>query len=647
MRLAFPLICLTAFGCAQRTEIVVGVATDLKARGQIDSVQFIASREGTPIVMPPPWMLSDQPAGTFELPGSFGIYSADGSDTRVELAVKGYLGSELITERDSIVSLVSGKTLFMRLSVVGDCGQLSTPTCADGETCVEGVCRAVAQDSRRFPTYRKELVGSVQCDSGTHFIVSSTGTAMPTLPGGCEADEFCQEGTCYKLLGGEDGALQQGIWTQQPTPTTYTLRAMWGTPDGADVFSVGDHGTILHLSGAGPKTDSSWVTEGVGLTTDALYSLSGTSATDVWAAGANGTTVHRGADGSWTLVDTMKMSRVDGLFALSTGSVWAAGRTDSTDAVVLHWDGTTWSNVTLPTGTADLRAIWADSDSNVWAVGHASTVLHSDGTGFRTQTITATQDFSAIFGGGGNLFLAGLGGLVLDGDLKTIEPTNVTDDLFGVWVSPTGLDAYAVGDNGRIAAYHNGGWTNQPSGTRSPLRGVWGSALGDLYAIGGDGVVVHNTGTAATCVTAADCPNVCAAHLLTVRSCTNGACVAASPAPCADRFVCADTTSCKTACAADSDCAGNFFCDSNGTCRAGLPQGSYCDDSTAMCITAGCQVCGAGLFCTDHVCCDMSPTQCSGCMQCTAPSGVCSAVAYGEDPKAACAASTGACNEPY
>ena len=158
--------------CSGRTEIVVGVATDLKATGQIDRAQFTASRNGVPVV-DQECMLVAVPSGQYELPGSFGIYSADGSEPRVELSVKGFKGTDLVTQRDSVVSLISGQTLFMRLGIVADCGALSAPACAAGETCVEGVCRQIAVDARRLPVFRKELVGSTECDSGTHFIVSS------------------------------------------------------------------------------------------------------------------------------------------------------------------------------------------------------------------------------------------------------------------------------------------------------------------------------------------------------------------------------------------------------------------------------------------------------------------------------------------
>ena len=569
-------------GCAQRTEIVVGVATDLKARGQIDSVQFIASRNGTPIVMPPPWMLADQPAGSYELPGSFGIYSPDGSETRVELTVKGFLGDTLVTERDSIVSLVSGSTLFMRLSIVGDCGQLSTPTCAAGETCVEGVCRPVAQDSHRFPPYRRELVTSTECDSGTHFVVSSTGVPMASSGTTCAADEYCQEGTCYKLLRGEDGAVATGVWTEQATPTTYTLRALWGTPDGADVFAVGDHGTILHLHGGGPANDSAWVMEPVATVAN-LYAVGGTSAVDVWAAG-DGAFVHRDGSATWTVVPPAPTAaRIDGL-----SGHYAVGRSDATDGLVLSQVGAVWQATATTMG--DMTSIFSATDGDVWLAGPGG-VAHGDGTTFSAQTVPA-GDYTDIFG----RYVVGRDGVILQ-DLAA-QDSGVSTDLFAV--RDTGADVFVVGDFGVVLHLEGATWVRQSTSTRQPLLAVWGSSAGDLYSVGYDGVVLHSTG----------------APLM------------------------------GALCAVDGDCASGNYCDPSGACRAPKAQGTTCDDSAgADCKQGGCRVCGASLFCTDHVCCDQSATSCAGCMHCNAPTGICAAVANGQDPRGTCAGMTAECQQ--
>jgi hypothetical protein len=61
------------------------------------------------------------------------------------------------------------------------------------------------------------------------------------------------------------------------------------------------------------------------------------------------------------------------LFAVSTDShtdAWAVGRLQVQQSpVVLHWDGTSWSPVTIPVTVGELFGVSAISPTNAWAVG--------------------------------------------------------------------------------------------------------------------------------------------------------------------------------------------------------------------------------------------------------------------------------------
>src|SRR5579859_381193 len=184
MRIAALIVALA--GCTGRTEIVVGVVTDLKARGQIDQVQFQGLRSGVAIV-DHQWDLADVPANQYELPGSFGIYSPDGKEVPVELVVTGLRGGMPVVERRSLVSLVAGQTLFLRMGLVSDCGSLDGPSCSAGESCIEGVCRDQHLDAHRLPPFRADLVDHVECQSGTRFVISSSGDPMPAEGTDCRA----------------------------------------------------------------------------------------------------------------------------------------------------------------------------------------------------------------------------------------------------------------------------------------------------------------------------------------------------------------------------------------------------------------------------------------------------------------------------
>jgi hypothetical protein len=187
---------MLAAGCGERTEIVVGVATDLRATAQIDHVRFLASRQGAPLV-DTPWDLTEVAGKQPELPGSIGLYSADGSEVSVDVSVRGYLKNNLIVDREATLKLKKGRTLFVRMTLTAECQPGIGPACTAGETCIEGTCQAQPIDSNLLPDYRPELVTKTECDGPLAFVVSSTGAAMEKLGTTCAAGS-CHEGVCWK-----------------------------------------------------------------------------------------------------------------------------------------------------------------------------------------------------------------------------------------------------------------------------------------------------------------------------------------------------------------------------------------------------------------------------------------------------------------
>jgi len=83
------------------------------------------------------------------------------------------------------------------------------------------------------------------------------------------------------------------------------------------------------------------------------------------------------------ILSSTAFSSVEGLLVFSSDNVWAAGfdydlPNQRTLPLVLHWDGSSWSNVPIPDigMTAELRAIHGRSPDDIYAVG---TKAHSDG----------------------------------------------------------------------------------------------------------------------------------------------------------------------------------------------------------------------------------------------------------------------------
>ena len=65
----------------------------------------------------------------------------------------------------------------------------------------------------------------------------------------------------------------------------------------------------------------------------------------------------------------------------------------------------------------------------------------------------------------------------------------------GIWGSAHD-DIYAVGDSGTILHFDGDTWSELESGTTAGLYGVWGSSPTDVYAVGETGTVLHYDGIA-------------------------------------------------------------------------------------------------------------------------------------------------------
>jgi hypothetical protein len=130
--------------------------------------------------------------------------------------------------------------------------------------------------------------------------------------------------TLHGTARGEDAASGGDplVWTAVDSQSTVTLRAVWGS-SASDVWSVGDFGTIRHLTPA----DTRWQPI-ASPTTARLRALWGSGPNDIWVVGDVGT--------------------------------------------ILHWDGSTFeaSTAQLPIGTKpDLWGVWGSGPNDVWIVG--------------------------------------------------------------------------------------------------------------------------------------------------------------------------------------------------------------------------------------------------------------------------------------
>jgi hypothetical protein len=162
-----------------------------------------------------------------------------------------------------------------------------------------------------------------------------------------------------------------------------------------------------------------------------------------------------------------------------------------TAAAIAHYDGHAWTPQST-FSTARLYGIWGTSATHVFAVGEASTILHSDGTSW-TEMTNPGGDFYAVWGRGASDVYA-VGSIILHWDGASWAPLRI--DVLG---DPSDLLAISGRSDGHaIAVGTNGKLMQLPPG-RSPTR--YGGACAHplpLYCASPDPWFGDTTGSPAT-----------------------------------------------------------------------------------------------------------------------------------------------------
>lgn len=274
-------------------------------------------------------------------------------------------------------------------------------------------------------------------------------------------------------------------------------------------------------------------------TTGTIYSISGTSPTNVVATGvfdvdellggrlfrwngAGWTILSDFADllyGSWVIGATAYAVGPDGVIwyspdnggqwtrtRISSGtllsSAWASAANDlyaaGGDGTILHsTNGTTWTPMTSGS-TQFLNWVWGTAANDIFAVGYGGTILHFNGSTWSPQTPPAGSASAILYGvggtPGGTLFVVGEGGRILrsvnGGATWTADVSGTTNTLRSVWcAAPT--DCVAAGDLGTVRRWNGVGWSPIASGTTKLLRAGWGAATTSVFLAGDQGTMLR------------------------------------------------------------------------------------------------------------------------------------------------------------
>ena len=290
-----------------------------------------------------------------------------------------------------------------------------------------------------------------------------------------------------------------------------------------NAWAVGTDGSgqtlIEHWNGTGWEREPS-PSPGPNGSYDTLAAVAATSASNAWAVGFVESTDGGGAiilhwnGTTWTMTQTPGAhTDLAGVTAISADDAWAVGSDGKT--LILHWNGTAWRQASSPRVTGALEAVAATSASNAWAVGYAGNpggtgvesdnsplILHWNGATWQRVSSNLTPGLGNLRGvaatSAGNAWAVGCSGCQAEGGgFPLIERWNGTR-----WTQvPTTTKDALAGLNGVTAISATNAWAvGIPTGSPGYTTGIahWNGHTWTLVPSPNPGGQEHVIGVAAT-----------------------------------------------------------------------------------------------------------------------------------------------------
>jgi hypothetical protein len=334
--------------------------------------------------------------------------------------------------------------------------------------------------------------------SGSGARGGSAGGASGSGAGGSDAGGAAGSFTLAAVASCSPG----GWCWSTPRPQGNPLYAIHGS-SAADVWAVGDDGTIVHFDGM------KWAARPSGVRTE-LNGVWAASASDAWAVGDDSVVLHWDGAAWSPAVGVPAAGFVwRAVWGAAANDVWIVGGDlsvslpDGNGGAMLHWDGHTW---TPHTGPEDLGAVWGAATGDVWGLGTAHGLYHWNGQAWSAAAGDLPQIGTAVWGSGAHdVWLAWREASPGHTDGTNVDATNDQSmDLYGLWGSSS-TDVWAVGlsnpdnlfaDAGLVLHWDGNAWKRWPNTGAAQLNAIWGSAADDVWAVSLAGDIVHWDGHA-------------------------------------------------------------------------------------------------------------------------------------------------------
>ncbi len=271
-------------------------------------------------------------------------------------------------------------------------------------------------------------------------------------------------------------------------PPERDLRGVWAV-SAKEAWAIGVKGALMH------KTGKSWGRtdiDGAYMKTRTFNDIWGLSKQGPgWAVGDGGAGLLF-KEGKWLDYKAETTAHLTAVVALKDGRIAACGKSGL--LLIAKDADSPFVDVGAPVTATDLNDVADDGKGGVIAVGKGGLVVHIDSEGAVTTSVpkaSAGKELTGVTLVEGVPLAVGLQGVVMrkDGDDWQAEVTGAQWNWRSV--ASTSGKAWAVGDNGQIRMRDaSGKWSEEKSGTFTPLRRViaWGDA--EAAAVGDNGVVL-------------------------------------------------------------------------------------------------------------------------------------------------------------
>lgn len=300
--------------------------------------------------------------------------------------------------------------------------------------------------------------------------------------------------------GPEDDGLGPASWRTavEADDSVGAFLSVWGASSD-DVWAVGGQVSALGEAGTGAayrRQSGTWAAAELPPDAPLLNWVHGTTSR-LWIVGNAGAAYYREGD-AWTTTPTGTDAPLWGCWAVSDDDVWAVGG-DALDPdaepVIVHFDGTTWSDHPLPDLDRSANAmfkVWAAATDDVWVVGDSGVILHFDGQAWSQVPSGTGADLISLWGTSADNIVA-VGGRSIgtiarwDGSTWTSEEVGRIPGINGVWMHES-EDAAVAGNDGAAALIYAPAFETELEDSGAGimvLHGVYGFENGERISVGG------------------------------------------------------------------------------------------------------------------------------------------------------------------